>query len=227
MAEWTTVVGRNRSLWLKGDRLSSKPDGQLIDRESNSASRPHGKRHLQTDTASISSMSAASSAEGDDSSVTHDSALQRVQIAIEAMRGSELVTHAYSQMHDKLPASIGACITLGVGSFSRSGTALLQLAFIVSLLERVRGDSEIKAEPGEEPRRVDTGAVIFDPLFTAVEISVCEALGFQASVDNLKGRHSCETCTLFFLPHCPYQIYSNVLYSNWDQLDRILLIGNR
>ena len=34
-------------------------------------------------------------------------------------------------------------------------------------------------------------------------------------------------CTLFFMPHCPLQLYSNVLFANWSHLDAIIILGNR
>ena len=34
-------------------------------------------------------------------------------------------------------------------------------------------------------------------------------------------------CTLYFMPHCPYRLYCNILWENWDILDNILILGNR
>lgn len=33
--------------------------------------------------------------------------------------------------------------------------------------------------------------------------------------------------TLFYMPHCPYRLYCNVLWRNWFHLDRIMILGNR
>jgi hypothetical protein len=32
---------------------------------------------------------------------------------------------------------------------------------------------------------------------------------------------------LFYMPHCPYRLYCNVLWQNWFHLDRIFILGNR
>lgn len=33
--------------------------------------------------------------------------------------------------------------------------------------------------------------------------------------------------TLFFLPHCPYRLYCNLLWENWQDLDKLFILGNR
>ena len=35
-----------------------------------------------------------------------------------------------------------------------------------------------------------------------------------------------EDLTLFYLPHCPKQLLNNILWTNWEQLDQILIFGN-
>jgi 2'-phosphotransferase len=34
------------------------------------------------------------------------------------------------------------------------------------------------------------------------------------------------TTTIFFMPHCPMALYANVLYTNWDSLDKLVIFGN-
>jgi hypothetical protein len=43
-----------------------------------------------------------------------------------------------------------------------------------------------------------------------------------------EGKRSVQQRTLFFMPHCGRQLYSNVLWANWSpyQLEKILILGN-
>jgi hypothetical protein len=70
---------------------------------------------------------------------------------------------------------------------------------------------------------------VFDPVFTENEKAVCTSLGMRVSDVNLMGYHrAVETGrTLFFMPHCPYRLYGNVLWTNWDILPNIFILGNR
>ena len=79
-----------------------------------------------------------------------------------------------------------------------------------------------------------------------MEIAVCESLGIKVVLENRKGKHSAadlrsigsstkeravvnEGLTLFYLPHCPYRLYCNLLWANWNAqaLQNIYIIGNR
>ncbi len=33
--------------------------------------------------------------------------------------------------------------------------------------------------------------------------------------------------TVSMVPHCPYWLYCNVLWANWEHLDRVVILGNR
>jgi hypothetical protein len=45
-------------------------------------------------------------------------------------------------------------------------------------------------------------------------------------LDNHQGRQSFEGRSLFFMPHCPRQLYENVLWAHYNQLNRIVILGN-
>lgn len=111
-------------------------------------------------------------------------------------------------------------VSLGIGQFSISPCSILQLALITSISQDYSSPS-----------------TIYDPLFNNVEKDVCRLLGFKVTEENLKGLQQQQDCQqqrnipcnkkiLYFMPHCPYRLYCNMLYSNWHALDSIVVFGN-
>lgn len=104
-------------------------------------------------------------------------------------------------------------VILGIGGFHNK-TAQLQAALAVCL----RRDYISSLGTAE----------IFDPIFKAEEINLCRLLGFDPIEMNTKGKITCNNRTLFLMPHCPYRLYCNVLWSNWGAaLAHCCIIGNR
>ncbi|KAL2337162.1 hypothetical protein Fmac_011608 [Flemingia macrophylla] len=69
---------------------------------------------------------------------------------------------------------------------------------------------------------------VFDPVLSATESRVLEALGCSVMSVNEHGRREALKPTLFFMPHCEAELYNNLLQANWklDLLKNIVLIGN-
>ncbi|CAH2069413.1 unnamed protein product [Thlaspi arvense] len=69
---------------------------------------------------------------------------------------------------------------------------------------------------------------VFDPVLSATETSVVESLGCTVLSVNEQARREALKPTLFFMPHCEANLYSNLLQTNWrlDRLSRIALFGN-
>eukprot|EP01034_Spumella_vulgaris_P026250 gene26250-32796_t len=40
------------------------------------------------------------------------------------------------------------------------------------------------------------------------------------------GKYDAVGRTLFFMPHCPYRLYCNLLWQNWSQLSNTVILGN-
>ena len=106
-------------------------------------------------------------------------------------------------------------IVLGVGRLS-SEASILQLALSVAIK-----DLMVARFPG-------AACVVSDPVLERSDERIVHRLGLATDNVNTKGKISCTTKTLFFMPHCPYRLYSNVLWSNWGKrLRDIAILGNR
>jgi SRR1 len=73
----------------------------------------------------------------------------------------------------------------------------------------------------------------FEPLMTPLEAKILEKLKIQIIQDNERGCRRIGTSvtershTLFFMPHCPMRLYSNLLHTNWDDLrQHVIIFGN-
>ena len=67
---------------------------------------------------------------------------------------------------------------------------------------------------------------IFDPLMSVFDDEVSCRYG-MVRLPNLAGKYRTEgKLTLFYMPHCPYRLYNNILWANWDALDEVLILGN-
>ena len=105
-------------------------------------------------------------------------------------------------------------VALGIGRIS-SGTSQLQLALFICLCESLTAS--------KSPNTCS----VFDPIITELDIIVYRELGIPVLGDNSKGKHTATERTLFFLPHCPYRLYCNVLWANWNNMDNAHIFGNR
>ena len=103
---------------------------------------------------------------------------------------------------------------LGIGSLS-SHTSQLQLAICLCLCDTLLSNG--------------TSCSIFDPMITAVDLEVYRSLHLMVITENTKGKQRIadEGTTLFFMPHCPYRLYCNVIWANWENLQRVYIFGNR
>ena len=98
--------------------------------------------------------------------------------------------------------------------------------------------------------------VIFEPLFSDSHRHLCTQYNVLPTSENCCGRYNAHNCvhntdvtgsgtvgtalgtalgttlsstvlTLFYMPHCPHGLYSNVMWHNWNYLEHIMIIGNR
>ena len=59
-----------------------------------------------------------------------------------------------------------------------------------------------------------------------VDKTVLRRLGIPCSDVNDAGCRTVMTPTVFFMPHCPALMYSNVVLANWRTPEHVLIVGN-
>lgn len=151
-----------------------------------------------------------------------------VNKSISAIRKTEFYADCLEKLIDasNIDTSIGLkgdlyenMISLGIGNFSESQSSMLQLSFIIGISEDL-GLLESKMKK----------SMIFDPVLNELEIKVCNFYNLAISNDNVKGKHEAisnnNKKTLFFMPHCPYRLYCNLLWQNWYKLCDVVIFGN-
>jgi isopenicillin-N epimerase len=114
---------------------------------------------------------------------------------------------------------VKAVVALGIGNFSQTHSqAQLQLAVLLNMV----------ATTSTTTTNVDVLA--FDPAFTAYEKAFLkDVLDINVMVTDFGGKHKARSNsrTLFYMPHCPYRLYSHVLWANWGfNLGKITIVGN-
>ena len=122
-------------------------------------------------------------------------------------------------------AVVEQMICYGIGNFSQTGSStyygapLWQLACAVALQ---RHFTDIVGS---------FRTYYYDPASSEWEIQFVGAeLGFEWLETNDRGNHPVRAATLFFMPHCPAQLYENVVWSNYlnnnSYQTRIWILGN-
>lgn len=156
---------------------------------------------------------------------------------------------------DKIVASLqkdewNRIVMLGIGSFRRvySNSALNEIANNSSFWQLLLGlylQSHLKGNVVK--RSVGDGSLVeglegtasfsydplllndFDrPIYTSLGIQLLDRvektalLSFQTLLSPAD-----KSKIIFYMPHCPYRLYCNILYSYWDCLNSIIIVGNR
>ncbi|KAK9512258.1 hypothetical protein O3M35_000726 [Rhynocoris fuscipes] len=102
-------------------------------------------------------------------------------------------------------------VCYGIGNFSKSHAALYQLALLLQLKYHLKVPLHI-----------------YDPLFNTIEKEILEKLNLIIIDRNEEGKRKIYNNTVFFLPHCPLELFNNLLWINWGlSLSKCVIIGNR
>ncbi|KAJ8903647.1 hypothetical protein NDN08_004749 [Rhodosorus marinus] len=102
----------------------------------------------------------------------------------------------------------------GLGSFCRTRESRRQIVFAKALVAHLKILGDV---------------FVFEPQFHEYDSILAKELAFTASPLSDDALFSAASPTLFFMPHCPRQLYNNVLQSNWKatQLSNAMIIGNK
>ena len=143
---------------------------------------------------------------------------------------------------------IRSIVCYGIGNFGtkRPSAPLWQLALAVLIRDYVStttftcyNGSQAPARRSEStkmiPRKQSVTMHYFEPLMTPQESKVLEKLDIRIIEENERGKRSvnnnCDgdsnsSVTLFFMPHCPMSLYTNLFHTNWDSLLQVIIFGN-
>jgi hypothetical protein len=146
--------------------------------------------------------------------------LANVNSCIKLLKESHYFKHVIDSISEKFGPSLRfqSIIALGIGSLT-SRTSILQLALYLCICDSLLEKTASQYESCE----------IFDPNLLSSDYQVYEFLKIKVMSINVKGKHKADLDrnTLYFCPHCPYRLYCNILWANWDNLDNIYIFGNR
>jgi len=180
----------------------------------------------------------------DDMELNIENVIDHLYKTIDELLLSSYLKFLYEQIHEvvsKNQVVFRSIVGLGLGTLS-SPTSVLQLAVYICLCRKLLLLDISDTSP-------HCSRVVFDPNMTSYDRTVCERLGITVLSTNLKGKHKFNNSypsthpshdlsafdgqsdsghySLFFLPHCPYRLYCNLLWENWHDLDKLFILGNR
>ena len=145
--------------------------------------------------------------------------IEKTAVALERSKLYLDISHALSH-HRLSSAPIQNIVALGVGAFT-STSSILQFSCLVCLSRDVPSSTSSWASSNMKIE-------LYDPLMSNIEKEVASHYRFKVSRENLFGKYDTSKVgfTLFYMPHCPYGLYNNVIWKNWNALDTFLILGN-
>ena len=167
-------------------------------------------------------------------------AKNHVRAHIATLRRSAWWTMLRSAVETAIPAESPAkpaeLVCFGLGSIFGSANARWQLACALLLRECLldgRGASDTPdAEQSAASRDVVLPVRVFDPVLSADEHKLLQGEFYcEPILRNESGARGVSSepnsITVFFMPHCPFSLYCNVLRANWgEDLSRVVIVGN-
>ncbi|KAL3913214.1 MAG: hypothetical protein SGPRY_008064, partial [Prymnesium sp.] len=120
-------------------------------------------------------------------------------------------------------------VCLGIGNFSHHPAPRYQLALAFLIRETLSaGNCDSPGSTAEEAVALS----LYDPVLQPAEIEYARSCGCQVPTSNAMGFVQALAgegeSSLFFMPHCAKQLYSNVLAANYsvERLSALAVLGN-
>jgi len=165
--------------------------------------------------------------------------IDKIITAIQTLRDSGLFKFLCDRIisNTRQKSYFSTVVCLGVGNFSTSTSSFWQFVLYLCLRKylllqsgEVETDSIILHDIFGE--KINEESFLFEPNISEFEKSVCKSLGVHICQQNLFGQYKLPTAinndsVLYFMPHCPYQLYCNLIWTNCTELDRLYILGNR
>ncbi|CAL1393492.1 unnamed protein product [Linum trigynum] len=131
---------------------------------------------------------------------------------VEQMQTQQVMDHFHKVLEGSEQKKM-QMVVYGIGSIESHETPRLQLSIALLIKREFSWIGDLQ---------------VFDPILSATECQVLEALGCTVLSVNEQGRRRATSPTLFFMPHCEAGLYNNLLKANWDveAMNRVVLFGN-
>lgn len=175
-------------------------------------------------------------------SVTEEQIESALGICLRELRESkywETVRQVLRSRIERQDRQFRSIVCYGIGNFGtkRPSAPLWQLALAVLIREYVSTTAIDGARDNESKTLASRSVTMhyFEPLMTIQESNVLQTLGVRIIEENERGKRSVNDdgdssdnnyMTLFFMPHCPMSLYTNLFHTNWDYLREVIIFGN-
>lgn len=143
---------------------------------------------------------------------------------------SQLIKNLYTIINSKSNILYMKLIAFGIGDCIHNSVSKIQFALLL-LLQDFLIDF-VQSNTTSKLKDCEIQIQIFDPIllnFMNEFDVVCEyyKLIFLKSNDKAKIQvENDQTMFIYYMPHCPFTLYNNILWSHWYYLDNLLIIGN-
>ncbi len=220
MDEWTTVQKETRR--RRPQRRRNRKEQETPKSITATCGHNHGNQNNATAFFQNAVAAQLRATVNDDDTVTQQEIEDSLDVCL-----TELRTSRYWESLRKILASykkFESIVAYGIGNFGtkRPSAPLWQLALAVLIREQQQEES--------------IAMHYFEPLMTPEESKVLTKLNISIIQENERGKRSIDNnnnddddddaMTLFFMPHCPLQLYTNLFHTNWDFLSKIVVFGN-
>lgn len=209
---WTTVTAKDKKRVMRRSVVRRNPNVP-------STSTPQGSKGV----AAMQESSILSDGLRSSSEVLSKSIDECMGIIVKSDLFANLCSLLNSWMESTgTSVRVGKLVAYGIGNFSYTkatyhSASLWQLALALCIQKKVAAFKDFTV-------KID----YFDPCTTEEERRfLIERFDVHVMPINNQGKYIADSIdTIFLMPHCPAQLYENVVWSNYHNLQRILLIGN-